>query len=58
MRVCRHIAAVRRQVKWLVAFAEKRAAEAIDFRPLIEAETESVLGGELLATLGGARRGA
>jgi len=55
MRTCRRIAAIRRQVKWLTALAEKRTALAESrlpsFQPLSEAETEAIVGAELLAAL-------
>ena len=57
MKVSRRIAVVAaREVKWLVAVAAMRAAlperirnQRPSFRPLSEAETEAILGGELLA---------
>jgi hypothetical protein len=61
MRDCNRTAVTRRQVDQLVAAAEKRAAKAEgtcsnQFRPLTKAETESILGDELLAALGDPRR--
>jgi hypothetical protein len=57
--VCRRVAVVRRQVRKLAAIAAERAAatsasvESVGATPsfLAEAETESILGDELLAAL-------
>ena len=57
MKVCFRIAAVRRQVKRFAAIAAECAMEAesihtaASFRPLSEAETEAIVGGDLLATI-------
>ena len=61
MKGCLRIALVRRQVKQLAAIAAARAAQADGyrgddrFRLLTEVETESILGDEFLAALGGTR---
>jgi hypothetical protein len=66
MRLCYRIAAVRRQVKRLVAIAAERAVRAerrrcaeirahSSFRPLTESETEAILGDNLLAALSDTR---
>jgi hypothetical protein len=57
MNIRRRIAVVRREVKRLAAIAAERAAQAQSpraapsFRPLTEAETESIFSDDLLASL-------
>lgn len=56
------IALIRREVKQLAAIAVERAAQAESvrakpsFRPLTSAEAETLVGGEVLAALGGGCR--
>lgn len=62
MRLCSRIAAIRRQVQQLAAIATACAAQSDGYRRddrcrlLPEAETELILGDELVAALGGGRR--
>ena len=71
MKLSRRVAAIAaREIKQLVAQVAMRAAQAEStaacqvhltrsppsFRPLTEAESEALLGGELLAALSGVRR--
>lgn len=61
MKLRRRVAAIRRQVERLAAIAAERAVQAEyvprrNLRPLSEAESEALVGAELLAALGGARR--
>ena len=65
VKLSRRIAIIAaREVQRFVAAASERVAQAErahghkrpSFRPLTEAETEAMLGGELLASLSGVRR--
>jgi hypothetical protein len=59
-KVCRQLVVARRELKRLVAIAERRATEpqspraAPGFRPLCEAEAEAIVGANLLVQVAAA----
>ena len=62
MRVSYRVAILRREVEQLAAIVVERMVEAErvraapSFRPLTESETATIVGADLMAALGGARR--